>query len=56
MAQRVSGFARVPDDASGPSTNHAWFLWDQAQRGPPVLRYVTPEKQNGGVADEQDAY
>jgi hypothetical protein len=41
LRRRIKWF---PGD-SGPSTNHAWFLWDRAHRGLPVLRYATPEKQ-----------
>lgn len=31
------------DGPSGPSDNHAWFIWDSRHRGPAVLRYA----QNG---------
>lgn len=29
---------------AGPSTNHAWFIWRQAVRAMPLLRYATPAK------------
>jgi hypothetical protein len=41
LRRRIKWF---PGEA-GPSTNHAWFLWDQAHRGFPVLRYATPTKE-----------
>jgi hypothetical protein len=37
---------------SGPSTNHAWFLWDQAHRGLPVLRYATPTRADRDHASD----
>jgi hypothetical protein len=40
LRRRIKWF---PGD-SGPSTNHAWYLWDQAHRGSPVLRYATPAR------------
>lgn len=42
------------DGPSGPSDNHAFFIWDSRHRGPPVIRYAqNPEKiarraRNGG--------
>ena len=40
LRRRIKWF---PGD-SGPSTNHAWFVWDQEHRGLPLLRYVTPAR------------
>ena len=40
LRRRIKWF---PGD-SGPSTNHAWFVWDQTHRGLPVLRYITPAR------------
>jgi hypothetical protein len=40
LRRRIKWF---PGD-SGPSTNHAWFLWDREHRGLPVLRYATPQR------------
>jgi hypothetical protein len=28
-----------PDKREAPSSNHAWFLWRQDHRGPPIVRY-----------------
>jgi hypothetical protein len=39
LLRRIKWF---PGD-SGPSTNHAWFLWHQGG-GLPVIRYATPAK------------
>jgi hypothetical protein len=33
---------------SGPSDNHAWFLWNRANLGPPTIRYAARVKT--GVA------
>ena len=38
LLRRIKWF---PGD-SGPSTNHAWFLWHLAHRGQPLIRYATP--------------
>lgn len=27
-------------DEYGSSTNHSWFIWDQAHRGPPTIAYA----------------
>jgi hypothetical protein len=35
LLNRVKWF----EGKSGPSDNHAWFLWDAAHRGPPRLAY-----------------
>jgi hypothetical protein len=40
LLRRIKWF---PGD-SGPSTNHAWFLWERPRRGLPALRYATPAK------------
>jgi len=35
---------------SGPSDNHAWFLWSRVHLGPPVIRYAARvEADNGGA-------
>lgn len=40
LLRRIKWF---PGD-SGPSTNHAWFLWCQGRSGNlPVIRYATPD-------------
>lgn len=36
LLHRIQWF---PGD-SGPSDNHAWFLWDRAHRGPPWIEYA----------------
>jgi hypothetical protein len=40
LLRRIKWF---PGD-SGPSTNHAWFLWEQVRRGAPTLAYAIPAK------------
>ena len=40
LLRRIKWF---PGD-SGPSTNHAWFLWDRAHRVVPLIRYATPAR------------
>ena len=40
LRRRIKWF---PGD-SGPSTNHAWFLWDHKHRGAPSLYYITPAR------------
>jgi hypothetical protein len=37
LLNRIKWFA----GPSSPSDNHAWFLWDQSHRGPPILQYVS---------------
>ena len=32
---------------SGPSDNHAWFLWRRNHRGPPIIRYAQRDDDNG---------
>lgn len=40
LRRRIKWF---PGD-SGPSTNHAWFLWDRKHRGAPQLHFITPAR------------
>jgi hypothetical protein len=37
LLNRIKWFA----GPSSPSDNHAWFCWDLAHTGPPIIRYVT---------------
>jgi hypothetical protein len=36
LLNRIKWFA----GDSSPSDNHAWFLWDRAYKGPPIIRYA----------------
>jgi hypothetical protein len=38
LLDRIVWFER--EGASGPSDNHAWYLWDKRHRGPPTINYA----------------
>lgn len=41
LTKRIRWFEPVPGEkSSGPSENHAWFIWDWTQRGPATLAYA----------------
>lgn len=39
LTERIR-WANLPQKKAGPSSNHAWFVFDWKRTGPPLLRYL----------------
>jgi hypothetical protein len=50
LLDRVTWFEPRKDE---PSANHAWFIWDWAHQGPPVIRYARVAPHRGFYRDEE---